>query len=95
MPCDQKIVKWEWILAIQQVLSLANHIGAFDNVGLELKFIEFKRINITSKLSVCKLQDMKGVFFNSGPRRVSLLGYGNMSGETMIFEVDGASQRKL
>lgn len=34
-------------------------------------------------------------FLNIEPYRVSLLGYGNMSGETMIFEVDGGSQRKL
>lgn len=33
-------------------------------------------------------------FSNGIIYRVSLLGYGNMSGETMIFTVEGASQRK-
>ena len=37
---------------------------------------------------------MWSYFSNSIIYRVSLLGYGNMSGETMIFTVEGASQRK-
>ena len=52
------------------------------------------KLKLTLKPVICNLKDMKD-FLNIEPYRVSLLGYGNMSGETMIFEVDGGSQRKL
>lgn len=86
----------EKILTLYDTKPTGNQIVQFHDLLKD----QYNNLDVVQNMAMMKNQKITGLLWS--PHRetkniyiVSLLGYGNMSGETMIFEVDGGSQRKL
>lgn len=84
----------EKILTLYDTKPTGNQIVQFHDLLKD----QYNNLDVVQNMAMMKNQKITGLLWS--PHRetkniyiVSLLGYGNMSGETMIFEVDGGSQR--
>ncbi|RMX43852.1 hypothetical protein pdam_00017841 [Pocillopora damicornis] len=85
---------YERILTLYETQPTGNQVVQFHDLKKDRKN-EFK---VVHNMAMMKNQKITGLLWSPHKETknmyiVSLLGYGNMSGETMIFTVEGASQR--
>ncbi|KAL9954888.1 hypothetical protein ACROYT_G042473 [Oculina patagonica] len=84
----------ERILTLYETKPTGNQIVQFHNLVKDKN----NNLEVVHNMAMMKNQKITGLLWSPHKETknmyiVSLLGYGSMSGETMIFEVDGASQR--
>ncbi|XP_058965531.2 DDB1- and CUL4-associated factor 4 isoform X2 [Pocillopora verrucosa] len=85
---------YERILTLYETKPTGNQVVQFH----DLKKDRNNKFEVVHNMAMMKNQKITGLLWSPHEQTknmylVSLLGYGNMSGETMIFTVEGASQR--